>query len=104
MNTLSARALALLVDGWRGAAAGPAYLALAERVRLLILDGRITLGARVPAERDLAAQLGVLCGFVPYIEKRSFNLVMVKDIQHWSCDCGFRPVIYGQGDLVAPFC
>jgi DNA-binding transcriptional MocR family regulator len=59
MNTLSARALALLVDGWRSAAAGPAYLALAERVRLLILDGRITLGARVPAERDLAAQLGV---------------------------------------------
>jgi len=59
MNTLSARALALLVDGWRSAAAGPAYLALAERIRLLVLDGRITLGARVPAERDLAAQLGV---------------------------------------------
>jgi DNA-binding transcriptional MocR family regulator len=59
MNTLSARALALLVDGWRSAAVGPAYLALAERIRLLVLDGRITLGARVPAERDLAAQLGV---------------------------------------------
>ncbi|PRY68162.1 GntR family transcriptional regulator [Glaciihabitans tibetensis] len=59
MNTLSARALALLVDGWRGAGSAPAYLALADRIRLLILDGRIGLGARVPAERDLSAQLGV---------------------------------------------
>jgi DNA-binding transcriptional MocR family regulator len=59
MNTLSARALALLVDGWRGVGPAPAYLALADRIRLLILDGRIVLGARVPAERDLSAQLGV---------------------------------------------
>jgi DNA-binding transcriptional MocR family regulator len=59
MNTLSARALALLVDGWRGVGPVPAYLALADRIRLLILDGRIVLGARVPAERDLSAQLGV---------------------------------------------
>jgi len=59
MNSLSARSLASLVRGWREATAAPAYTALAGRIRLLILDGRIPLGTRVPAERDLAAQLGV---------------------------------------------
>ena len=59
MNTLSARSLASLVRGWREAATAPAYAALADRIRLLILDGRIPLGTRVPAERDLATQLGV---------------------------------------------
>ena len=56
MNTLSARALALLMVDWRGSN-GPAYLALADRIRLLILDGRIPLGTRLPAERELASQL-----------------------------------------------
>jgi len=56
MTSISARSLALLLDGWRDAAA-PAYVALADRIRLLVLDGRITLDARLPAERDLAAQL-----------------------------------------------
>ncbi|WP_213815411.1 PLP-dependent aminotransferase family protein [Glaciihabitans sp. dw_435] len=59
MSSLSARALATMLDGWRSVASAPAYMALADRVRLLILDGRISLGMRVPAERDLAAQLGV---------------------------------------------
>ena len=43
---------------WRGSSA-PAYLALADRVRLLVLDGRIPLGTRLPAERELASQLGL---------------------------------------------
>ncbi len=59
MIPLSARSLATLLRGWREATAAPAYAALADRIRLLILDGRIPLGARVPAERDLATQLGV---------------------------------------------
>lgn len=59
MITISARALALSMAHWRGFGAVPAYLALADRIRLLILDGRIPYGARIPAERDLAAQLGV---------------------------------------------
>lgn len=59
MTSLSARSLALLVRGWRDATTVPAYAALADRIRLLILDGRIPLGTRIPGERDIAAQLGV---------------------------------------------
>jgi DNA-binding transcriptional MocR family regulator len=58
MASLSARALALLLDNWRDTSS-PAYVALAERIRLLVLDGRISLDTRLPAERDLAAQLNV---------------------------------------------
>ena len=59
MNLVSARALDLMLDSWRASGSTPAYEALADRIRLLILDGRIGLGTRLPAERDLAAQLGV---------------------------------------------
>lgn len=37
----------------------PAYLALAEAIRLLIHDGRAPLGVALPSERDLATTLGV---------------------------------------------
>ncbi|MDI2129183.1 PLP-dependent aminotransferase family protein [Yinghuangia seranimata] len=37
----------------------PAYRALAERIRALVLDGRLPLTARLPAERGLADRLGV---------------------------------------------
>ena len=37
----------------------PAYRGLAERVRLLVLDGRVPVAARLPAERELAVALGV---------------------------------------------
>jgi DNA-binding transcriptional MocR family regulator len=57
MSILSARALALLLAGWRDG--GVAYAALADRIRLLILDGRVSPGTRLPAERELAAQLEV---------------------------------------------
>ncbi|CAN5302166.1 PLP-dependent aminotransferase family protein [soil metagenome] len=57
MSTLSARQLATLLVGWRDV--GVAYTALADRIRLLILDGRVASGTRLPAERELAAQLEV---------------------------------------------
>ncbi|MDX3229091.1 PLP-dependent aminotransferase family protein [Streptomyces sp. ME19-01-6] len=37
----------------------PAYRSLADRVRLLVLEGRVPVAARLPAERELAAALGV---------------------------------------------
>ncbi len=57
MSSVSARVLATLLEGWRDA--GVAYAALADRIRLLVLDGRVGSGTRLPAERELAAQLGV---------------------------------------------
>ncbi len=58
MVLLSARALEHQLGPWRRVDA-PAYAALADRIRLLILDGRITLGSRLPAERELSAHLAL---------------------------------------------
>jgi DNA-binding transcriptional MocR family regulator len=38
---------------------GVAYRDLADQIRLLIVDGRITAGARLPSERELAAATGL---------------------------------------------
>jgi Transcriptional regulators containing a DNA-binding HTH domain and an aminotransferase domain (MocR family) and their eukaryotic orthologs len=54
---LTPRGLDALLTDWRGAA--PAYESLADRIRLLILDGRIGIDVRLPAERDLAEHLGL---------------------------------------------
>lgn len=59
MASLTARTLGTLLEAWRGESGRPAYLALAERIRLLILDGRVPLGTRLPAEREVAAGLGI---------------------------------------------
>src|SRR3954454_17144788 len=57
MVSLSARALASALGDWRGLAGAPAYAALADRIRLLVLDGRLALGTRLPAERELGSHL-----------------------------------------------
>jgi DNA-binding transcriptional MocR family regulator len=59
VTSLSARALGTLIQNWRTSGNGPAYAALADRIRLLVLDGRLALGTRLPAERELAAHLGL---------------------------------------------
>ena len=59
MTSLSARALGTLIQNWRTSGNGPAYAALADRIRLLVLDGRLALGTRLPAERELASHLGL---------------------------------------------
>lgn len=55
---LPASTLAGLLGSWSDGT-GPAYRSLAERLRLLIADGRIMPGARVPSERELTDALGV---------------------------------------------
>ena len=54
---ITARALAALLGRWRTDDA--AYRSLADRIRLLILDGRIPADTKLPAERDLAERLDV---------------------------------------------
>jgi DNA-binding transcriptional MocR family regulator len=55
---LPASTLSGLLGTWSDGS-GPAYRSLAERLRLLIADGRIMPGARVPSERELTDALGV---------------------------------------------
>ncbi|WP_246576466.1 PLP-dependent aminotransferase family protein [Actinospica durhamensis] len=61
---LTAATLARLLGPWRvvggaDAARHPARTALAERITALILDGRVAVGARLPAERPLSEALGL---------------------------------------------
>lgn len=55
--TLSAARLADLLGPAAGD--GPTYRDLAERIRLLVVDGRVADGSRLPSERELATVLGV---------------------------------------------
>ena len=55
---LPASTLVGLLGAWADGT-GPAYWLLAERLRLLIADGRITPGSRLPSERELTESLGV---------------------------------------------
>ncbi|GGQ08999.1 MocR-like transcription factor YczR [Streptomyces roseolilacinus] len=55
--TLGSRRLAAMLPDPAGAK--PAFRHLARRIGALVLDGRLPLHARLPAERELAAALGV---------------------------------------------
>ncbi len=57
MITLSAHRLAALVGPLDDL--GPAYREITDRLRLLIVDGRVIDGTRLPSERELATSLGV---------------------------------------------
>ncbi|WP_049570529.1 PLP-dependent aminotransferase family protein [Streptomyces sp. SBT349] len=64
-STVGAGQLARLLGSRDGRGAGasapqvPAYRALADGVRLLVLEGRVPVAARLPAERELAGALAV---------------------------------------------
>jgi DNA-binding transcriptional MocR family regulator len=55
---LGPTALTTLLGEWARPGT-PAYQALADGIRHLVLDGRVPVGARLPAERELAAALGL---------------------------------------------
>lgn len=57
MTTTPAHRLAELLGGWRGDGAG--HERLAATIRSLILDGRVAVHSRLPAERVLAQALGI---------------------------------------------
>ncbi len=52
------RELARLLGAWPSSGS-PAYAALAARIRLLVLDGRLPVGIQLPPERELAMALGL---------------------------------------------
>ncbi|WP_267887330.1 PLP-dependent aminotransferase family protein [Streptomyces sp. WM4235] len=54
---ISSHAVARMLGTWQEGP-GPAHQRLSDRLRLLILDGRISLGAALPSERDLGTVLG----------------------------------------------
>ena len=60
VRALDADLLARELGNWRTAShSGPAYLGLADAIRLLIVDGRVPVGSRIPSERALAESLRV---------------------------------------------
>ena len=58
MNQIvSARRMARELGEWRTHRA--AYLALADRIRVMLIDGRLASGTRLPAERELSTALQI---------------------------------------------
>jgi DNA-binding transcriptional MocR family regulator len=55
---ISSLGVARMLGSWQDGP-GPAHQRLSDRLMLLVLDGRLVLGATVPSERDLATALGV---------------------------------------------
>lgn len=59
-RSLDVALLARELGNWRtSSSSGPAYHGLADAIRLLIIDGRLPVGARLPSERALAEALHV---------------------------------------------
>ena len=64
-SAVGAAQLARLLNSQQDRPAGPgtrrppAYRALADGIRLLVLEGRVPVAARLPAERELALSLSV---------------------------------------------
>ncbi len=86
MVSLSARSLALQLGDWRPGGTTPLYEALADRIRLLVLDGRISLGTRLPAERLLA-------------EHESLSRTTVANAYARLRDLGYAQSVRGSGTV-----
>ncbi len=81
-RTVPARQVADLVTGYD---AGPAYRGLAESLRVVITDGRIPSGVRMPSERQLTAELGVSRTTVTraYAELRDHGFLASRQGSGW---------------------
>ncbi|MGH3486526.1 MAG: GntR family transcriptional regulator, partial [Actinopolymorphaceae bacterium] len=55
-RSATANQLVELLGSWHHG--GPTYRALADRIRLLVLDGRLPPSTRLPSEREFARALG----------------------------------------------
>lgn len=84
-NRVSSRRLAELLGSRVGD--GPAYQWLADGIRLLVADGRLLHGSRLPSERELVAQLGVSRTTVT----RAYGVLR---------DRGFARAVQGSGTVV----
>jgi DNA-binding transcriptional MocR family regulator len=59
-RALDVALLARELGNWRTSSrSGPAYYGLADAIRLLIVDGRVPVGARLPSERAMADALRI---------------------------------------------
>ncbi len=59
-STIGPASLVRHLGQWRSANTGdPAWRQLARALKLLVMDGRVPLGVRVPGERELALALGI---------------------------------------------
>ena len=58
-GTVGAAALARRLGEWRPSGTRPTYSALADALRVLVVDGRVSVGTALPSERSLADALGV---------------------------------------------
>jgi DNA-binding transcriptional MocR family regulator len=110
-NPLTARALESLLGTWRTSA--PAYRALADRIRLLALDGRIPGDSRLPAERDLGARLGLSRTTVTAAYRELRNAGLLQSVQGsgsvvrlphapGGADTGGGPAVLDLGQAVLP--
>ncbi|MCS5734638.1 MocR-like transcription factor YczR [Herbiconiux daphne] len=82
---IGTRSLIAHLGDWRQTT-GPSYLALFDRIRLLVLDGRIAVDTRLPAERDLAQALGV-------------SRTMVSAAYRELRDAGYTQSVRGSGSV-----
>ena len=102
MTSVTAARLASILGTWRSAS--PAYAALADRIRLVIADGRVAHGARLPAERDLAAALQVSRTTVAaaYARLRELGTIESRQGSGSSVSPGSRPAA-GDSALAVAF-
>lgn len=81
------QSLVRLLGNWQETSSRtPLWRQLAEALRLLILDGRLTLQTRLPGERELAAALNVsrttIASALGQLRRRAFSTAARERVTH----------------------